>query len=865
MRHRVEMQEQPTVEHPLLLYFDKRTNERGSDYFRRGKVVGIGLDNFLLQASVTGSGENPPLYRCDIAFSPDMSKIKTTLCTCPVLFRCKHSSAAVMTFLFGATNPVPSSARIELIRPTPVLSIEEVVCRQAVLISDEGAHAFPGDKLRILSLTGVINRAKEKPESAESGKKIVQQPDPAAVSFFCRQLRAFGFEEVYEVMFDKVKQRGRLFAGQPEAWIMLTHRLPHLKEDGWLIPDATEESLRPIQLTDADLNFRVRDDGGWWFSLSLDIEVQGRQVPLLPLLVSALRTLPSSLNITDVLDDLNKDGKFIAALPTGQLVSMPFDRIRPILISIQELTSKDRFSLSEMERLMGEPLLSAAKWTGADRLRMLVEKLGKLRHIECLEPPKEFKAELRPYQLEGMSWLQFLAESEFGGILAEDMGLGKTVELLAHIALEKERGRLTAPFLVVCPTSVMPNWLSEIRKFTPHLKTIAYSGADRMEVFDALRYADIIVSTYPTVQRDEELLKYVNWHAIALDEAQAIKNPKTKVAKALRSFTAKHRFCLTGTPIENHLGELWSQFHFLLPGLLGDHRLFKTEIQKPIEMFGNQGMALMLSHRIRPFVLRRTKEQVAADLPEKTIIIKEIELGEGQRDLYETVRLASTDRVRDEIERKGFKQSHIVILDALLKLRQACCDPRLVKLTVARQTEKSAKLEELINMLQELCEEKRKILVFSQFTSMLDLIKIELDQFGLRYVELRGDTNDRQRPVEQFQETDVPIFLISLKAGGTGLNLTAADTVIHYDPWWNPAVENQATDRAHRIGQTKNVFVYKLIAKGTVEERMLQLQEQKRILAECIYDQRGNGNLAFSEMDIEVLLRPIEKLLGLDE
>jgi SNF2 family DNA or RNA helicase len=314
---------------------------------------------------------------------------------------------------------------------------------------------------------------------------------------------------------------------------------------------------------------------------------------------------------------------------------------------------------------------------------------------------------------------------------------------------------------------------------------------------------------------------------------------------------------MTGTPIENHVGELWSQFRFLLPGMLGNLTAFNKFVRRPIEKKGNIELKQTLAKRIKPFVLRRTKAEVAAELPEKTTIVRSVDLQGRQRDLYETVRIACSKQVRDEIERKGFKMSQIMILDALLKLRQACCDPQLVKLDQAKKVKESAKLDVLMEMLTEITDEGRKVIVFSQFTSMLDIIAEQLSQTAIRFVQLRGDTRDRATPVNEFQQGDASVFLISLKAGGTGLNLTAADTVIHYDPWWNPAVEDQATDRAHRIGQDKAVFVYKLIAQGTIEQRMVELQERKRALASGIIDAQAGGSAGFTEEDLALLLEPI--------
>ncbi|HAB65253.1 MAG TPA: helicase, partial [Pseudomonas sp.] len=332
-----------------------------------------------------------------------------------------------------------------------------------------------------------------------------------------------------------------------------------------------------------------------------------------------------------------------------------------------------------------------------------------------------------------------------------------------------------------------------------------------------------------------------------------------KAAQTAGSLDARHRLCLSGTPLENHLGELWSQFHFLLPGLLGDEKTFNTQFRHPIERQDDPVRRTLLNRRIRPFLLRRTKDHVAKELPEKTEMVRRIELAGPQRDLYETVRLAMDKKVRDEIDRKGVARSQIVILEALLKLRQVCCDPRLVKAMPSKKNTAavSAKLLDLMQMVEDLLGEGRKILVFSQFTSMLALVGAALRERGTDFVELTGSTLDRAAPVAAFQQGQVGVFLISLKAGGVGLNLTAADTVIHYDPWWNPAAENQATDRAHRIGQSKPVFVYKLIARATVEEKIQQLQQRKAKLAAGVLDAGDQGGWQLEPSDIEALFAPL--------
>jgi SNF2 family DNA or RNA helicase len=368
---------------------------------------------------------------------------------------------------------------------------------------------------------------------------------------------------------------------------------------------------------------------------------------------------------------------------------------------------------------------------------------------------------------------------------------------------------------------------------------------------------DVVLTTYPLLWRDEQALAEHNYHLLILDEAQTVKNVSSQAAQVVRKLDARHRLCLTGTPLENHLGELWAQFDFLLPGLLGTAKEFTKIWRTPIEKQGSLLRRNLLARRVKPFILRRRKEDVAQELPAKTLIVRSIELEGAQRDLYETVRIAMDQRVRDEIADRGFARSHIVILDALLKLRQVCCDPRLLKLSSAKKVKERAKLDLLMEMLPELVSEGRRILVFSQFTSMLELIETELAREKLAYVKLTGDTQNREEVVRRFQDGEVPIFLVSLKAGGVGLNLTAADTVIHYDPWWNPAVENQATDRAHRLGQTKNVFVYKLVVAGSIEEKILALQEKKAELAAGILSEDVASLAKFGEADIAALLAPL--------
>jgi SNF2 family DNA or RNA helicase len=553
------------------------------------------------------------------------------------------------------------------------------------------------------------------------------------------------------------------------------------------------------------------------------------------------------------------------------VLPFPAGRLREILGVLIELF--DPAALNGQERLRLNRVRAAQlgtltdanwKWHGGDALRELGRKLGGVREVTPVPPPAGLRAVLRPYQLEGLSWLQFLREFELAGVLADDMGLGKTVQALAHLLVEKEAGRLDRPSLVVAPTSLMVNWGAEATRFAPDLKVLTLHGGERKQHFERLTEHDLVLTTYPLLLRDEKVLAATDWHLLILDEAQYIKNHRTQYAQLACALKARHRLCLTGTPMENHLGELWSLFNFLLPGFLGDDKRFRNLFRTPIEKGNDQERREVLSRRVAPFILRRRKEQVATELPPKTEVLNQVELTGGQRDLYESIRLAMHEKVRAEVNRKGMARSQIIILDALLKLRQVCCDPRLLKLETARKVTESAKLELLLDLLPEMLAEGRRILLFSQFTSMLALIeeklaKLKFEERPLQWVKLTGDTTDRATPVNRFQAGEVPLFLISLKAGGTGLNLTAADTVIHYDPWWNPAVENQATDRAHRIGQDKKVFVYKLITQGTVEEKIVAMQERKRELMDGLLNDDRKSGFKLSADDIDFLFAPLEQ------
>jgi superfamily II DNA or RNA helicase len=632
------------------------------------------------------------------------------------------------------------------------------------------------------------------------------------------------------------------------AWVAFARRgIPRLRAAGWEIDFDGNYRYDLAEVDDWYAELDEEGEGGnGWFSLELGIVVGGERHALLPLLVQMVRAAPGNFAAA-ALAARGDDDELLVELDTLERVALPWGRVKPILATLGELYFGERLGngvrLPAMDAARLAELERAARlrWIGGERLRELGRKLDSFGGIQAVAPPAGLQAALRPYQLGGLAWLQFLREYGFGGILADDMGLGKTVQTLAHILLEKEAGRLDAPALVVAPTSLMPNWQAETARFAPGLRVLLLHGKERAAQFDAIGEHDLVLTTYALLGRDEDALRRHRYHLLILDEAQYIKNSRTKAAQTARLLDARHRLCLTGTPVQNHLGELWSQFNFLMPGLLGDEKSFKADYRKPIEQGGDVQRKDFLARRVKPFMLRRTKDKVATELPPKTEIVLPVELGSAQRDLYETVRVAMDRKVRSEIDRKGLARSHIVILEALLKLRQVCCDPRLVEPMSATG---SAKLDTLMELLDTLISEGRKVLVFSQFTSMLSLIGAALRERGADFVELTGSTLDRAAPVAAFQQGKAGVFLISLKAGGVGLNLTAADTVIHYDPWWNPATENQATDRAWRIGQQQPVFVYKLIARGTLEEKIQELQRRKGELANAVLSNEEETELA---------------------
>ncbi|RTL41578.1 MAG: DEAD/DEAH box helicase [Burkholderiales bacterium] len=610
-----------------------------------------------------------------------------------------------------------------------------------------------------------------------------------------------------------------------------------------------------------------RRRGAWLVSLGM--EVEGQRLDLAPLIANLLRRDKRWLDAVAI-SAIEDDAIISLRAPGGRRYHASAAPLKAMMLALLDLLKPAELEKGQALRLDG--------WDAARLRRIEEDGQGRwqihgdaglravgLRLLEAGEPaavpqPASVVLPLRPYQLHGLAWLQHLREQQLAGILADDMGLGKTAQALAHIAVEHEAGRLDQPALVIVPTSLLFNWQAEAARITPGLRVVTWHGPERSAA--QLANADIVLTTYALAWRDGRTLSAQPWHLLIVDEAQAVKNAQARAARALRRLQVRHRLALTGTPLENHLGELWSLFDLLMPGFLGDSRTFARHWRKPIEVNRDGPRARLLAARVRPFILRRLKTEVATELPPLTELVRRVPLVGRQKQLYESVRVAADHMVRRILARGGVTATSLIsVLDAMLKLRQVCCDPRLLKGVEMAPNTEQAKLEWVREHLPDFVAQGRRLLVFSQFTEMLDLVSAELDALSLPHLRLTGATPASQRGdiVRRFQAQDVPVLLASLKAGGVGLNLTAADTVIHLDPWWNPAVQAQASARAHRIGQTQPVFVYQLVAEGSIEERMLELQASKRALADGLLgSDEGTALSKFSAPEIERLLAPLD-------
>lgn len=709
---------------------------------------------------------------------------------------------------------LPAELRLEEVRATPTAHLTLHIPRGNRWHSEriQGAVAFEYEGSRVPAAspqTAIVQR--------EFGRCLLR--DKSIEGDLWTTAEQSGFRRM------KVVQRNRYdveIAGK-----QLGPAIRGLVRAGWQIHADGQQMYQPGAL---QLEIKSHTD---WFELHANVDFGGRSVRF-PELLAALSRGDATVRLDD-----------------GSLGILPEEWFEQYGL-LSGLGTPDgehvRFSATQVG-LLDALLLAQTPISFDARFDEIRTRLREFKGIQTGREPEGFSGALRPYQRDGVGWLEFLHEFKFGGCLADDMGLGKTIQLLALMQDLHQRGQLTRPVLVVVPKSLIFNWHQECTKFTPNLSVIDYTGIHRSRLRKKFLRSNIILTTYGTVRRDIVHLKDVRFDYIVLDEAQAIKNAGSQVAKAVRLLQGERRIALTGTPIENRLGDLWSIFEFLNPGMLGRASVFKTQTSEP----GDTESRRVLAHALRPFILRRTKGEVARDLPEKLEQTIVCSMGKQQEALYLELRDHYRDTLLGLVKKQGLARSKIHVLEALLRLRQAACHPAL--LDESRSGESSAKLDVLMLQLQELLAEGHKALVFSQFTSMLAIVRKHMDERGIAYEYLDGQTRNRKERIEHFQsDASCGVFLISLKAGGLGLNLTAADYVFLLDPWWNPAVEMQAIDRAHRLGQTRQVFAYRLICRGTVEEKIAELQVRKKELADAILHADNNVISDLTADDLEMLL-----------
>jgi len=708
----------------------------------------------------------------------------------------------------------PHDLRIDIVdvEPKPRLTLQPIPSRRDRLRADlrfdyEGTIVPVASPQRVLRLAGTL-RAVRRDVAAE------QRALALLLQCGCREDWSHNSET-------------RVLQLPVTMFPRLARRLLH---EGWHV-EASGRIYR--QPGTPSLSLRSGID---WFELHGEVEYEGQRAQL-----------------PDLLAALNRGETFVA-LDDGTVGLLPEEWLRRqgLLAGLGTLAG-DHVRFERSQAALLDALLASQRHVSWDEAFARVRaNLAAFEGIQPADPPAPFTGTLRAYQREGLGWLLFLQRFGFGGCLADDMGLGKTVMVLALLAARRHADQSAEhrPSLVVAPRSLVFNWRQEATRFTPGLRVLEYTGGGREAMRSAFAHQDLVLTTYGTLRRDAEALAGETFDYVILDEAQAVKNASSQSAKSVRVLNAAHRLALSGTPIENHLGELWSIFEFLNPGLLGNASAFQHASTG--ERLDDDAVA-MLSRGLRPFILRRTKEQVAADLPPRSEQTLYCELERPQRVMYDELRSHYRRSLLEGTNGNGFGRVKLQVLEALLRLRQAACHPGLIDRR--RAADPSAKLDVLLPRIAESMEEGHKTLVFSQFTSLLAILRKKLDAAGISYEYLDGRTVDRESRVERFQTDPAQrLFLISLKAGGLGLNLTAADYVFLLDPWWNPAVEAQAIDRAHRIGQSRHVFAYRLIARDTVEERVVELQQRKRHLADAILTADNSLIRDLKREDLELLL-----------
>ncbi|MFC1498618.1 SNF2-related protein [Verrucomicrobiota bacterium] len=681
---------------------------------------------------------------------------------------------------------------------------------------------------------GTVIQFSAKPSGIfDSDKRLLIQRDNEAEAIFASQLRQHGFttamSDPSSFSFYNTKPRYEEKVHFEIPSNRFTKGITALIRLGWKVE---AEGVKYRSGSSVSISVRSGID---WFELGGKVDFDGESVPF-PIILKAM-----------------KKGESLVTLSDGSKGVLPDAWLEKYSLLAGSATIKgDSATFTRSQAALLDALLSAEPNLKADKVfARFMKELKNFKSIKPVSRVSGFKCDLREYQKEGLGWMRFLQKMNFGGCLADDMGLGKTVQALGILQSRcKTKGRTS---LIVVPKSIVINWIQEAHRFAPKLRVLNHTGSQRDSGTDSFSDYDIVITTYGLLRQDIINIKEFKFDYIILDESQIIKNSYTIAAKAVRLLSSTHRLAMSGTPVENHLGELWSLFEFLNPGMLGMISAFNSVLTDSSKEIISEERRAILSRALRPFILRRTKEQVAPELPKKTEETIICEMPPAQRKIYNEVRDYYRESLINKVDTEGIKKQKLIVLEALLRLRQIACHPGLIDKKKISQS--SVKLDLLIEQIADVTEEDHKILVFSQFTSLLKIVRARLDSNHTIYEYLDGQTRKRGKKVERFQtDPECKVFLISLKAGGLGLNLTAADYVVLMDPWWNPAVEMQAIDRAHRIGQTKPVFAYRLVAKDTVEERILELQQTKKKLADSIISADNSLIKDLKREDLELLL-----------
>ncbi|MEA5428323.1 DEAD/DEAH box helicase [Arcicella lustrica] len=726
--------------------------------------------------------------------------------------------------------------RSEAYSGIPILNLAENKSLQAVL-SDNDEADFQKDEDIELSISLAFQYGeyafKFDSFSTEVNVSMEKKGDDYV---FHKVRRDLTFEKSTLAMLDTLGlelKNGKMILPKSEAFAWIQKNYHALTEAGFAIEQSVEDDGKKYFLGYSNIEVNITE-GNDWFDINAIVHFGDFEIPFLK-----LRNLI-----------LQKKKEF--TLPNGEIAVIPevwFTQYSELFAFVEHHTERDGFILKKHHLSLVQDLQSESLATAV--LSRKLEKLRDFDEIHAYDLPKGFKGSLRPYQKAGYDWMRFLNDYHFGGCLADDMGLGKTVQTLTLLQSQKEQ-KIAQPSLLILPTSLIYNWEMEARKFTPELKILTYTGTYRdknIEVFDNY---DVVLTTYGIIRIDIDLLKNYRFNYVILDESQAIKNPSSYITKAVMQLNSKNRLVLTGTPLENSTMDLWSQMTFINPGLLGSQHFFRNEFQVPIEKKGDDTKIHRLYSIIKPFMLRRHKSQVATELPPKIESIHYAQMSEQQEREYEEAKSYFRNLILAHIDEQGMAMSQMIVLQGLTKLRQLANHPRMVDTEYEGD---SGKLEDVMDKLESILGKGHKVLIFSQFVKHLDLFRERLDKEARPYAYLDGSTHDRQAQVEKFQQNEnIQIFLISLKAGGLGLNLTAADYVFILDPWWNPAIEAQAIDRAHRIGQVNTVFTYKFITKNTVEEKILALQQSKQRLANELITTEESFVKSLTKDDVLALL-----------